>query len=143
MKDTTYTCHTNEKKMELAIEKEFVSVLVDLLKYYRKLKVLKPHSAALFLRNLQPLPMVFIQKFGQKYGVKMLAIKNFRQILAYLNQLKNKCAKYSLLHLLLFSDFKVLSADTLRLFLKLLNALDPQYTILKDNSISSAGRDLD
>jgi len=104
MKDTTNQCSTSEKKMELAIDKELVSVLVEMVKYYRKLKVLKYASATAFLRNLQPLPLIFIQKFAQKYGVKSLAIKHFKQVLCYTNQLKHKYPRYSLLHLLLFSE---------------------------------------
>lgn len=127
--------------MELAIDKELVTVLVEMLKYYRKLKVLKQHTAKAFMRNLQPLPLIIIQKFSQKYGVKTLAVKHFRQVLAYTHQLKDKYPRYSLLHLLLFSDFKVINADPLRLFLKLLNALDPQYTMLRDNAITD--RDMD
>lgn len=141
MKDLTAPSdNTNEKKMEATIDKELLTVLTDMLKYYRKLKVLKQHSARTFLRNLQPLPHIIVQKFSQKYGVKTLAIKHFRQVLSYLHHLKDKCARYSLLHLLLFSDFKTLSADSLRLFIKLLNALDAQYTMLRDNTVD---KDLD
>jgi hypothetical protein len=122
---------TSDKKMELSIDKGLAPVLVDLLKYYKKLKILKPHSAKIFLKNLQPLPIIIIRKFTQKYGVKSIAIKHLKQILTYLTILRTRNPRYGILYLLLFSDLKIYSSDTLILFITLLNALDGQHTMLK------------
>jgi hypothetical protein len=139
LKQTTGVGQTTEKKMELAIDKGLIPVLVDMLKYYRKIRVLKPHTAKIFMKNLQPLPIIIIQKFTQKYGVKSIAIKHLRQILSYTNELRYKSPRYQLLHLLLFSDLKIFSADTLRLFIQLLNSLDTDYNMLKESILRDKG----
>jgi hypothetical protein len=133
LKQATGVGKTTEKKMELAIDRGLIPVLLEMLKYYRKIRVLKPHSAKIFLKNMQPLPVIIIQRYTQKYGVKALAVKHLRQILSYTNELRHKSPRYQLLHLLLFSDLKIFSADTLRLFIKLLNVLDPHYHMLKES----------
>jgi hypothetical protein len=129
LKQTTGVGQTTEKKMELAIDKGLIPVLVDMLKYYRKIRVLKPHTAKIFMKNLQPLPIIIIQKFTQKYGVKSIAIKHLRQILSYTNELRYKSPRYQLLH----------SADTLRLFIQLLNSLDTDYNMLKESILRDKG----
>lgn len=75
---------------------------------------------------MQPFSMVVLKKFAQKYGVKMLAHKNLRQILRYVEALRTKSLRYEILHQLLETP----SCDGLFVYLTTEAYLDPSLTSL-------------
>jgi hypothetical protein len=75
-----------EKNMQIAIEKHIIPVLMEEIKNFRKLRAninTNQHTYNEYIRSLSPFPVIILRKFNQKYGVKMLALKNLRQILRY------------------------------------------------------------
>ena len=56
------------------------------VKSYRKMRATTGFNKTAmgeYIRQLSPFPLVVLRKFNQEYGVKMLALKNLRQILRY------------------------------------------------------------
>jgi hypothetical protein len=82
-----------EKNMQIAIEKHIIPVLMEEIKNFRKLRAnanTNQHTFNEYIRLLTPFPVIVLRKFNQKYGVKLIALKNLRQILRYAEALRSR-----------------------------------------------------
>lgn len=121
-----------EKNMQAAIEKHIVPVLMDEIKNYKKMRSASGFNRAAlgeYIRQLSPFPVIVLRKFTQKYGVKMLALKNLRQILRYAEAMRSRSPREELIYQLLFTE-PFTCCDMFLAYITAEAFLDPMMTSL-------------
>lgn len=114
------------------IEKHLIPVIAEEIRNYKRIKIRNSYSVFCeYMRTQPPLPLIILKKFTQKYGVKALAVKNLRQILRYVEMVRNHSSRDEIIYQLLLPDnFGEMTCDNLLLYVSIEAVLDAGITSL-------------